>query len=659
MNWEVRTMRSATSCFNSTLYHKTMGRFWPLWTLYGLIWLFFLPLNLINQYFDNLRWGGGPTDSQTWVLDTAKSIPFTLEMGVVLSCIFGALCAMAVFGYLYNNRSAAMMHALPMRRETLFTTQYLAGLSFLLLPHLAVAALTAAAELILLPSAHWGAVLSALWLWLLVQSGTALFFFSFASFCAMFTGHILALPAFYAILNGLVMVLYTLLTQLMAQFFYGLPRDYTGNTLVEYCTPLLTLFKACNMNVDQVTVNGVTSATDQYCLAAPKVVAAYAAVGLIFALLALMIYRYRHVESAGDVVAIPVVRPIFLCGVSFCTGLCLGTLTAAFFGWQSEALSLSLSVLVWTVAGWFAAQMLLKKSFRVFRAWKGCLAMVAALALLCTACFLDLFGVEDRVPDASQVASLTVSGDLGYPYDSGNLRLDNVTDPTQIQRAVNLHQAIVRDKDRADFDSRSYAPGDDYIYFHVRYTMKDGSTLERNYDSVPVYQNERNQEGSVTWQANQLLQDRELVSLSYGFDRYEQKGRLLDAMLDGAYNMKTHALESIFLNQASKADLERLWQAVRQDFDEGTIGVRYLFEDQERFDNTYRTDLVFGFEMPFPLPGRPDNTSSEHLTVTLTPQADNTLALLNELGALGGDYGLALHAGLSPSDPETVPTQPF
>jgi len=659
MNWEVRTMRSATSCFNSTLYHKTMGRFWPLWTLYGLIWLFFLPLNLINQYFDNLRWGGGPTDSQTWVLDTAKSIPFTLEMGVVLSCIFGALCAMAVFGYLYNNRSAAMMHALPMRRETLFTTQYLAGLSFLLLPHLAVAILTAAAELILLPSMYWGAALSALGLWLLVQSGTALFFFSFASFCAMFTSHILALPAFYAILNGLVMVLYTLLTQLMAQFFYGLPRDYTGNTLVEYCTPLLTLFKACNMNVDQVTVNGVTSATDQYCLAAPKVVAAYAAVGLIFALLALMIYRYRHVESAGDVVAIPVVRPIFLCGVSFCTGLCLGTLTAAFFGWQSEALSLSLSVLVWTVAGWFAAQMLLKKSFRVFRAWKGCLAMVAALALLCTACFLDLFGVEDRVPDASQVASLTVSGDLGYPYDSGNLRLDNVTDPTQIQRAVNLHQAIVRDKDRADFDSRSYAPGDDYIYFHVRYTMKDGSTLERNYDSVPVYQNEQNQKGSVTWQANQLLQDRELVSLSYGFDRYEQKGRLLDAMLDGAYNMKTHALESIFLNQASKADLERLWQAVRQDFDEGTIGVRYLFEDQERFDNTYRTDLVFGFEMPFPLPGRPDNTSSEHLTVTLTPQADNTLALLNELGALGGNYGLAPHAGLSPSDPETVPTQPF
>ena len=54
MNWEVRTMRSATSCFNSTLYTKTMARFWPLWALHGLIWLFVIPLTLVNRYFDYL-----------------------------------------------------------------------------------------------------------------------------------------------------------------------------------------------------------------------------------------------------------------------------------------------------------------------------------------------------------------------------------------------------------------------------------------------------------------------------------------------------------------------------------------------------------------------------------------------------------------------------
>ena len=40
MNWEVRTMRSVTSCFNSTLYRKNLSRFWPIWALYSVIWLF-------------------------------------------------------------------------------------------------------------------------------------------------------------------------------------------------------------------------------------------------------------------------------------------------------------------------------------------------------------------------------------------------------------------------------------------------------------------------------------------------------------------------------------------------------------------------------------------------------------------------------------------
>ena len=54
-----------------------------------------------------------------------------------LALLFALLCAMAVFGYLYSHRSACWTHALPMRREALFTTQYLAGLSFLLLPQAA------------------------------------------------------------------------------------------------------------------------------------------------------------------------------------------------------------------------------------------------------------------------------------------------------------------------------------------------------------------------------------------------------------------------------------------------------------------------------------------------------------------------------------------
>ncbi len=97
--------------------------------------------------------------------------------------------------------------------------------------------------------------------------------------------------------------------------------------------------------------------------------AAYAAAGLVMAVIALLVYRHRHVESAGDVVAIPLVRPVFKYGVTF-SGPGLRHLTAAFFGWHRAAVLCPVCVVLWAAAGYFAAEMLLKKSFRVLKAWK-------------------------------------------------------------------------------------------------------------------------------------------------------------------------------------------------------------------------------------------------------------------------------------------------
>lgn len=622
-------MRSVTSCFNSTLYRKVMTRFWPLWALYGLIWLFAIPLNMLNEYFSDLRWFA-VSDAQRDLLDLARGIPDFLTMGVSLSAVFGVLCAMAVFGYLYNNRSACMMHALPLRREALFVTSYLAGLSILLLPHLAVALTTAAAELALLPPAGWGQALPALGVWLLAQSGIALFFFSFAAFCAMFTGHILALPAFYGILNCLVVVVYSLVTELLAQFFYGFVNDvFYAEPLVEYCTPVYALVMACHSSTTyQWVADGVELSEPIVTytgLDSPATVAAYAAAGLVFAVLALMVYRCRHVESAGDVVSVPLVRPLFKYGVAFCSGLCLGILTYAFFGWTETTLALSLSAVFWAVVGYFVAEMLLKKSFRVLRAWKGALAMALVMGALCLVCFLDLFGVTVKVPDAADVASLSVNGSFGHPDDSGASFSLDVTDPDQLQKFIDLHRAVVAEKDRSSYDSSSYEPGDDYLSFSFSYTLKNGSILQRRYYSVPVYAGETGLEGSVTWAANRLLQDRDLVEDVYDLDSYEED-RLVEAWLSNVYNQSSGYVGTLYLDGSAQA----LWEAVRQDFDAGTIGVRYLFNDSERQENTYVTDLCFSWEQT-DLDG---TVYTQGLTITLTPGAGHTLAVLESMGAL-------------------------
>ena len=70
------------------------------------------------------------------------------------------------------------------------------------------------------------------------------------------------------------------------------------------------------------------------------------------------------------------------------------------------------------------------------------------------------------------------------------------------------------------------------------------------------------------------------------------------------------------------------------DFKAGTLGRRYQSDcSDQRLDHTCRTDLVFEFKTD-PEEGR----TWTSITVTLTPDAENTLAWLRENSGLGTDY---------------------
>ena len=623
-------MRSATSYFNGTLYRKTLARFWPLWGLWGLGWLFLLPLNFLNSWLRYSRQSS--SNALRFMLQDAEYVPSLLSPGVFLALLFAILCAMAVFGYLYNSRSACWTHALPMRREALFTTQYLAGLSFLLLPLAVTGVLTAAVEVSFLPMGSWGAALSALLTWLLAQSGICLFFFSFAAFCAMFTGHILALPAFYFILNCLVSGLWALVDALMSEFFYGYWNNSRVLTVVEYLTPVHALSRAVNY--------GYGDEGNQ--LSSPVTVAAYALVGAALFLVSLYVYRRRHVETAGDVVAIPLVRPLFKYGVSFCVGLCFGMFTVAFFNFYSLT-ALIPFILLWSVVGYFAAEMLLKKSFRVFRAWRGAAVMAAVLLALCLGCLADVFGVVGRVPAPGQVTSVTVMLDMGYPFDGGRTLSADFNDPKQIQIITALHQAIVDNRDREGLDPDS---GNDYTSAYLTYQLSNGSELRRRYTGVPIHAGDLNTPGTVAYAMQQVLDDRALVAAAYRFDSFLQDARLTAAYLNTVLlNGESHN-EYIYLDDYR----QELWDAVQQDFAEGTIGVRWPFDnDRDRRENTYMTDLIFEVSRNHSEDVSPAGDGNIHyenlptddrLVITLTPQAKHTLAVLDQTGIREEGYEL-------------------
>lgn len=160
-----------------------------------------------------------------------------------------------------------------------------------------------------------------------------------------------------------------------------------------------------------------------------QILAAYALAGLVIALIALLLYRTRKSEMTGSTVAFPWATPIFKYGVAFCTAVALGQFLYYFlFGQYRSGGNDSLPGTILCMAaaglvGYFAAEMLIKKSFRVFRAGaKGAAIVALALVLLGVAMSFDLTGYEKRVPDESEIESVyyTFSGMTNVTTDDAD-----------------------------------------------------------------------------------------------------------------------------------------------------------------------------------------------------------------------------------------------
>lgn len=632
MSWEVRTMQFGTSYFNKTLFAKHFARFWPIWGLYGLIWTVCLPLGILA----GSRSGWMAADARVLPLNYLDTTGW-FSAATLLAAVFGLLAAMAVFSYLYSARSVSLFHALPLRREGLFLTSYLAGLGFLILPNLAVFLLALAAE-----AACGAVVFSSLFTWLVVSSLLGLFFYSFAVFCAMFTGHILALPAFYVVLNGLAAGLAVLFGQMAHEFLFGFDGAAWLSGIATWLSPILCL-SACHVVIPTVMDAAGTGRAD-YASAyftGLGYVALYALVGVVLAALALAVYRRRQLETAGDVVSVSWVRPVFKYGVAFCAAVALGeTLYSRFSALLPRgAWGLLLMLLLWGAAGYFVAEMLLRKKFWVFRgSWKGCVVLLCCLTAAMCLMEFDVTGFERRVPDPARVQSVSLDAGSTAPYDDANgqgLLLDG---PEDIAAVTELHRAIVARKAaiegaEADYtyeqlDSGLEVETSGQAWVQLRYTLTDGSVVTRSY-RIPLTQEALDDPDTPAARLDALLNAPGQAEKAY-FGAMAEGDYLISAVVtqphydeEGAYYYDEKPVDS--------AGLEELWNAVQADLADGSLGRRYLLENQARLENCYVNDLVLTFRRAGQA-ARADGSDTYSVTVTLQTTGARTLAALEQYG---------------------------
>lgn len=121
--------------------------------------------------------------------------------------------------------------------------------------------------------------------------------------------------------------------------------------------------------------------------------------------------------------------------------------------------------------------------------WAG---FVAVVLILLTCFRVDVFGIERKIPDASEIEAAFVNMD--YPV---------CVSKEQIPEVLELQKQCIDSKDEY---LSVYKKGKNYYYTSFRYYMKDGSVFERRYP-VSVTEKALKDKNSVAFKLTALETD--------------------------------------------------------------------------------------------------------------------------------------------------------
>ncbi|MBR3475013.1 MAG: hypothetical protein IKH34_08110 [Oscillospiraceae bacterium] len=587
MNWEALTMKSRISCFNGGVCRNLLRRFWPLWSGYLVLLLFLLPVQLSRSS----TWDSGiKAGLQGLVLRSGCDMIF-------VSFAMGIVTAMAVFGYLYNSRSCGLMHSLPIRRETLFLTVWITGFLPMLAAELLTALLTGALYL------GRGLLLRDLLSWLWIAFCSNLIFYGLAVFCAMLTGSLWMLPVAYLALNLAAWAAEEGLREVLQDLVYG--AYIRADTWFTWLSPAVWLNR--RVYVSRILGEG-------WEILGLGWLAIYAGVGLLLSLLALLMYRRRHMECAGDTAAYPVLKPIFRCGMAIGTSLILASsvnslLLGGSFHGRTEAFLLLGLLLLGAVLGWIAAEMLLSRSVRIFPGkWKGLALLCAVICLLTLSAEFDLTGYERRVPDPEQVETVNC-------YAKGDW---TVRDPENIRELTALHRDLIEHKSLHEGEIHSFG-----TWVLLKYVMKDGSELERGYYLDSATPEEATDLESLEDLINrpELLAQRNLLQEAPTEENFYAAYfgyHWVDGEIDHYETVKLSAEEAL--------DFYRT--AVLPDREAGTLGRIWLLSNGRKMD--LDSNVSFHMELVRILPGERERKNLYLLDLVIEMDSEACLAWIKE-----------------------------
>ncbi|MFI3313414.1 MAG: hypothetical protein R3Y62_05955 [Eubacteriales bacterium] len=458
-------MPSRTSFCNFAIIRKNLTRGWPLWLAYTILWMIVLPLSLTSHHYDSvvaLRLFG-------------DVLEITSIGGVLINGFYGLFVAGVLFSYQFTSRSINTMAALPIRRETMFGSNLVVGLLVSVVPNLlislAVVVAGATLEVNLLTVAFQSFCMNTL---------VYLFCFGMGTISAALVGSALGGLLMYILLNGAAVTLQAALIAILSGIVYGMPNAFRfGTADFGQFSPLYKLLESNSIDrtYEEVTQGGqiynqltaVTYTNWNYLYI-------IAGVGVLMLILAFFLMKYRHMEAAGDFMAVKPLRPVFKYIFAGGCSLVLGYLIAMCLNLDGNFWGVLGCMAFGGFIGYFLAEIMLKKSFAVWkREWIGFGCFTALLLVMMLGVKFDAYGYEKHIPELEDIASVQYSMDY-YDMDM----YAPITDDGLIYDVVALHQRFIDEKQ--DLDNEDWGNHYGWQSITIQYTLENGESLSRYYN---------------------------------------------------------------------------------------------------------------------------------------------------------------------------------
>ena len=593
-------MKSRVFCCNSGLIRRDLRRTILLWVAYLLLWFVAMPAYL----FSSADWMSS-LDMRRTVLE------FGAETCHGISVLYGVAVAWFLFSYLHKARSANFFGALPLRRETQFLSHYISGLLCSLLPNLVLYGATVVA----------GAMLGAnlvveTAIWFAAHSLTYIFYFSLAVLCSMLVGNVIAMPVLYGIVNFFAVVVESICRALVESLLYGMSLG--SRMQFGWLSPLYHFYMDGNgPSVKRIYENDNLVG---FLFKGWGPLLIVAAVGLVLAVCAFLLYRHRAMEAAGDVVAVKRLRPVFLYVFTFGCAMVIGTLLANMLVRDldsSNFLPISACLLVSAVVGHFLGHMILQRSLRVFnrKNFRTCGISLVVLVAVLGIMKLDVCGVVHYVPDREDVAAVCLEQGA-----------HDVEEPQRIDEVLALHREILNRKSETE---ALYRKSDYKPIMNIVYTLKDGRKIRREY-RLPVTESNYKDPNSLICKYDEINNTPEMI-----LSRELPQTDITEQAIDNCtiYYSTGEMYGSANRIEPTSKEALKLWQdAILLDLQAGNLGKNYYAEnfhstkDVPMATKEYYSDVSVEFQL------RGEDNCYDYSHFIIPDTAVHTKAALMDMG---------------------------